>query len=111
MMPHIGTQERRLWVQDLNTGISSLAVVGPRLWVGFSDGRIRILADKPQSREWRAHSASTLSFTVCGSRVYSLAADGSIKGWCSTTPSDFDYTARSVPSLFVQSLGKHSVYF
>ena len=69
-------------------------VVGPRLWVGLPDGRIRILADKPQSREWRAHCSSVLAFAVCGSRVYSLAADGSIKGWCSITPSEYDYVAR-----------------
>lgn len=75
-------------------GISSLAVVGPRLWVGLPDGRIKVLADKPQGRIWRGHSSSILSFAVCGSRVYSLAADGSIKGWCSTSPSDYDYVAR-----------------
>lgn len=81
-------------LQEIASGISCLAVVGPRLWLGLPDGRIKVLADKSQCREWKAHNTAILSFTVCGSRVYSLAADGSIRGWCSTVPSEYDLIAR-----------------
>ena len=71
-----------------------MAVVGPRLWVGLVNGRIQVLADKNVTREWRAHEASVTQLAVTGSRIYSLAMDGSIKGWCSTVPSEYDHVAR-----------------
>ena len=88
-MPHL-----KACTQDMGCAICSLAVVGPRLWVGLADGRIRVLADKLPARDWRAHEAGVLQLSVTGSRVYSLAADGSIKGWCSTVPSEYDQVAR-----------------
>lgn len=72
----------------------SVVAVGPRLWVGLADGRIHVLTENLASREWKAHEAGVLQLTVAGSRVYSLAADGSVRGWCSTVPSDFDISAR-----------------
>ena len=70
-----------------------MAAVGPCGWFGLADGRIKILAPG-RVREWRAHEAGVISLVPCGSRVYSLAADGSIHGWCSTSPNDSDILAR-----------------
>lgn len=41
-------------------------------------------------RVFQAHAAAILSITQAGSRTYSLAADGSIKGWSSAVPHDAD---------------------
>lgn len=85
-----------LWLQDMCGKVTCLAAVGPRLWAGMADGRIRVVADKAVTREFRAHDAGILRITPAGSRVYSLAADGSVRGWCSTIPSEQDQASRSV---------------
>lgn len=44
-----------------------------------------------------AHSAGIIAMAPAGSRTYTLAADGSIRGWSSCLPSDADMEARWVP--------------
>lgn len=80
-------------MQEISVGVSSMTAVGPSVWLGLADGRIKILAPG-RMREWRAHESGVLSLVPCGSRVFSLAADGSIRGWCSTSPNDFDLVIR-----------------
>lgn len=84
--------------------VSCLAVVGPRLWVGLADGRIRVLGEPgdgpPGSalsveEEWAAHEAGVTAIVPARSRVVSMAADGSIRAWCSTLPCPEEQAARS----------------
>ena len=70
-----------------------MAAVGVAVWFGLVDGRIRLLHGS-KVKEWAAHEAGIISLVPCGSRVYTLAADGSICGWCSAIPTDFDHFAR-----------------
>lgn len=62
-------------------GLSCLCVVDDRMWVGLNDGRIAVLnIDFQQLKIWSAHEATIIDMTILGRFVYSLAADGSIKG-------------------------------
>lgn len=45
---------------------------------------------------FQAHSTGILSIAQAGSRTYTLAADGSIKGWSSAVPHDADQDALCV---------------
>ena len=77
-------------------GIASMAAVGLNIWVGLVDGRLRVYNDSTQSHhDWQGHEAGIIAIVPCGSRAFSLAADGSVKGWSSLTPSPLDATARS----------------
>ncbi len=50
-------------------------------------------ADCAALKVWQAHETAVLSIVQAGSRVYSLAADGSIKGWSSAVPHPADLQA------------------
>ena len=91
-----------LGAQDMGTCVSCLAVVGPRLWVGLADGRIRVLGERAGGsggvaveEEWLAHEAGVSALVPSRSRVFSMAADGSIRAWCSTLPCPDEQAARS----------------
>lgn len=72
-----------------------MCAVGLHVWVGLVDGRIRVYKDGSQSHhDWLAQEAGIISIVPCGSRVFSLAADGSLKGWCALTPSPYDAQIR-----------------
>lgn len=62
-------------------GLSCLRVVDDRLWVGLNDGCIVVMnTEFNQLKKWSAHEATIVDMTILGRLVYSLAADGSIKG-------------------------------
>ena len=83
--------------QDIGVGIASMAAVGLNIWVGLVDGRLRVYKEGGQSQhEWQGHEAGIIAIVPCGSRAFSLAADGSLKGWSSLTPSPLDPNTRSV---------------
>jgi hypothetical protein len=44
-------------------------------------------------RVFQAHSVGILSIVQAGSRTFSLAADGSLKGWSSAVPCSADVEA------------------
>jgi hypothetical protein len=44
-------------------------------------------------RVFQAHAVGVLSIAQAGTRTYSLAADGSLKGWSSATPHEADAEA------------------
>ncbi len=85
--------------------VSCLAAVGPRLWVGLADGRIRVLGEPKGGpggpggaavveEEWLAHEAGVSALVPARSRVVSMAADGHIRAWCSTLPCPDEQQAR-----------------
>ena len=62
-------------------GLSCLCVVDDRMWVGLNDGSIAVMSiEFKQLKKWNAHEATVIDIAVLGHLVYSLAADGSIKG-------------------------------
>lgn len=85
-------------MQDIGVGIAAMAAVGLNIWVGQVDGRIRVYKDggSRAQHEWQGHDAGIIAIVPCGSRAFSLAADGSLKGWSSLTPSPLDANIRSV---------------
>lgn len=50
-------------------------------------------ADGSALKVWQAHEAAVLSIVQAGSRAFSLAADGSLKGWSSAAPHPADLQA------------------
>ena len=46
--------------------------------------------------EWAGHEAGVLAVLPVGARVVSLAADGSIRAWCSALPCAEEAAARCV---------------
>ena len=82
-----------------------MCAVGTHAWAGLNDGRLRAALLAPAVpgqpaigpvaiREWQAHDAGITDIVQCGSRVFSLAADGSIKGWSVDSPGDQDDALR-----------------
>ncbi len=50
----------------------------------------RLSADGQALKVFNAHSAGIISMAQAGTRTYTLAADGSIKGWSSALPDEAD---------------------
>ncbi|KAL4426187.1 hypothetical protein ABPG77_007469 [Micractinium sp. CCAP 211/92] len=85
---------RRLGTSECGASLTAAACVGQRVWLGFSDGMLSVrAADGAALKVWQAHETAVLSIVQAGSRVYSLAADGSIKGWSSAVPHPADLQA------------------
>jgi hypothetical protein len=79
---------RLLWhCTDFGLGISALVAQGDQVWVGGVDGRIRAFSAANQRllKSWKAHCFPVVSLAADGALVYSLAADGSIRGWPAAT--------------------------
>jgi phosphatidylinositol-bisphosphatase len=79
---------RLLWHStDFGLGISALEAHGDQVWVGGVDGRIRAFAAANQRllKVWKAHCFPVVSLAADGALVYSLASDGSIRGWPAAT--------------------------
>lgn len=70
-----------------------MGAVGGSIWQGLADGRVKVYSGH-KVREWKAHESGVISVVPCGSRVYTLAVDGSVHGWCSTSPTEHDVNAR-----------------
>ncbi|BDA49078.1 probable type I inositol polyphosphate 5-phosphatase 12 [Coccomyxa sp. Obi] len=92
---------RFIFKKDMGICVSCLAAVGPRLWVGLADGRIRVLGERAGGpggvaveEEWLAHEAGVLALVPSRSRVFSMAADGNIRAWCSILPCPDEQLAR-----------------
>ncbi|KAK9799381.1 hypothetical protein WJX73_007250 [Symbiochloris irregularis] len=82
--------------KDLPRALTSFAAVGGRVWVGSSDGSVKVIGQGGQGSpvRWQAHSVAVVAMAQCGSRVYTLALDGSLKGWASDVPGPFDVECR-----------------
>jgi len=62
-------------------GLTCLCAVDERLWVGLNDGCIAVFGlEFVLLKQWSAHEATVVDMTILGASVFSLAADGSIKG-------------------------------
>lgn len=101
-----GSQSTRDGTSSTTIGksIQTIVAVGARVWVGTADGRLLIYDGSTTNngtangtallllKEFSAHPATILSMTTTNSRVYTLAADGGIKGWSChlPTPTDLD---------------------
>ena len=82
-----------------------MCAVGTHAWAGLNDGRLRVALLAPAVPgqpakgpiaiwQWQAHDAGITDIVQCGSRVFSLAADGSIKGWNVHSPEEQDDALR-----------------
>ncbi len=100
--------------QDMGVCVSCLAAPGRKLWVGLADGRLRVFGCVPSAstpggagaapslaleEEWLAHDAGVLALAPAGERVLSLAADGSVRGWCAALPGAAEAAARCAPHV------------
>ncbi|XP_024524008.1 type II inositol polyphosphate 5-phosphatase 15 [Selaginella moellendorffii] len=71
--------------------VRSLCAVGTRIWVGYADGRIQVLADTGKVLGvWIAHSAAIVHMEKCGSFVFTMALHGGIRGWNIGSPCPID---------------------
>ena len=82
-----------LLLQDIGTGVASMASIGPNIWVGLADGQVRVYKDSGQ-QDFHAHDVGIIAIVPCGTRAFTLAADGSLKGWNAHSPSPLDAPAR-----------------
>ncbi|KAF5835728.1 Endonuclease/exonuclease/phosphatase [Dunaliella salina] len=82
---------KRVWATRVTTQavqLHSALLVARILWLGCSDGSLRLVdagSGRPHS-QWRAHTLPVKSLAVMGTTVYSLAKDGSIRGWPAVQP-------------------------
>ncbi|CAM6081680.1 unnamed protein product [Calypogeia fissa] len=69
-------------------GVKSLCVVGNRLWVGYNDGKLNVLAGDTGKivGSWLAHRLAVISMAVSGGYMFSLGLSGSIRGWNISSP-------------------------
>ncbi|KAL0054630.1 hypothetical protein WJX82_000216 [Trebouxia sp. C0006] len=95
-----------LWSKETGLGIASMAAVGPNIWVGLTDGRVRVYKDSGQ-QDFQAHDAGVIAIVPCGSRAFTLAADGSMKGWNALSPSPLDAAARETFETEAAALVSH----
>ncbi len=67
--------------------IHTMAPVGRKLWVGFTNGMLSVLGpDGTGLKAFLAHKAGIVAIAPAGVKTYTLAADGSINGWSSAIP-------------------------
>lgn len=100
---------RLLWSVDLSTRISSLSLVagGSVAWVGCADGTVRVLnfsdlgstenggggGGVGVAQSWQAHLFPVISIAQVGTKVFTLANDGSVRGWSLNLPSQAEIDA------------------
>ena len=72
---------------ETGASVQTIAICGPRIWVGLLDGRILICDSVGNSIcTWQAHYSAVVSLAEIGSRIASLGQDGSIILWPSAHP-------------------------
>lgn len=86
---------------SLPSPVLTIAAVGQRVWVGTGSGRLYIFdaEDGRLLRDFGAAVAGVIGIAPAGSRCYTLAADGSMRGWASRLPSSVDTYAWCVISM------------
>ncbi|KAL4853623.1 Type II inositol polyphosphate 5-phosphatase 15 [Chlorella vulgaris] len=94
MMDRYSAAGQRQGSDDCGPSITAVACVGQRVWVGFADGMISVRDSRGATlRVFQAHAVGVLAITQAGTRTFTLAADGSIKGWSSAMPCTADAEA------------------
>ena len=92
---------RLLWSLDMSTRISSVSLIagGSVAWVGCADGTVRVLnlsdlcstesggGGVGVAQSWQAHLFPVISIAQVGTQVFTLAKDGSVRGWSLSPPS------------------------
>ncbi len=67
--------------------IHTMAPVGRKLWVGFTNGMLSVLgSDGTGLKAFLGHKAGIVAIAPAGTKTFTLAADGSIHGWSSAIP-------------------------
>ncbi|CAM6046137.1 unnamed protein product [Sphagnum compactum] len=63
--------------------VKCLLVVGSRLWAGCTNGKVQVLSSKTGKLlgSWGGHQTAVLQMERGGSYVFTLAANGGIRGW------------------------------
>eukprot|EP00775_Hariotina_reticulata_P006490 gene6490-6717_t len=70
------------------SGITALAAIGSRVWVGDQEGQLWVLdaGRCTLQRSWKAHAFAVRSIADGGPMVYSLGKAGSIRAWGALEP-------------------------
>lgn len=86
-----------LWTGHMEGQLQCVAsIYSSRIWIGLSNGSVVIIdsASTRRLKEFYAHQNYAIHCMVeVGKRVYTLGADGSISGWCSSIPGPGDLPA------------------
>lgn len=79
---------RLLWSRRVASALECGVVVGGAVWLGGGDGSIRVLdgGTGAVGAEWTGHLFRVRSMAVVGTVVFSLAADGAVRGWPCVQP-------------------------
>uniref|UniRef100_A0A7I4BC76 Inositol polyphosphate-related phosphatase domain-containing protein n=1 Tax=Physcomitrium patens TaxID=3218 RepID=A0A7I4BC76_PHYPA len=73
---------RQQWEPLAAVAVKCLLVVGSRLWVGYANGKIEVLSRNLKSEGcWPAQTSSIVHMARGGNYVFTLSADGGIRGW------------------------------
>uniref|UniRef100_A0A061RQF4 Type i inositol-trisphosphate 5-phosphatase 12-like n=1 Tax=Tetraselmis sp. GSL018 TaxID=582737 RepID=A0A061RQF4_9CHLO len=69
--------------------VTCLAAVGQCMWAGLSDGSIVVYhGTGSRVATWLAHRGAIVAMVVVGTRVFSMAANGTVTGWSAAIPGD-----------------------
>ncbi len=73
---------------DARVLLKCATLVGRSLWVGCADGAIRVFDSVTGAflHAWPAHLSTLKSLAVIRGTVFSLAKDGSVRGWPALQP-------------------------
>uniref|UniRef100_A0A7S0S3D7 Inositol polyphosphate-related phosphatase domain-containing protein n=1 Tax=Chlamydomonas leiostraca TaxID=1034604 RepID=A0A7S0S3D7_9CHLO len=79
---------RLLWSWRAPCELHCGVVVGRSVWLGCSDGGVRVVdgVNGQQTAGWPAHLFRVRGLALCGSSVFTLAADGAVRGWPAVQP-------------------------
>jgi len=87
-----GTRLRELTLPPIGVGVKSIVAVGRRLWIGYANGMVQVMANSKGRTlgAWGAHRKPVVQMARGGDFVFSLGANGGIRGWHVASPSPFD---------------------
>jgi hypothetical protein len=84
LLERYSEEGKLLWQgRDFGLGITALEASGGDVWVGGKDGTVWVYAAATQQlqRQFKAHVFPVVTLACAGAVMYSLAADGGIRGW------------------------------
>ena len=84
LLERYNEEGKLLWQgREFGLGITALEASGGDVWVGGKDGTVWVydVATQQLQRRFKAHVFPVVTFASAGAVMYSLAADGGIRGW------------------------------
>ncbi|KAJ7562619.1 hypothetical protein O6H91_03G077500 [Diphasiastrum complanatum] len=97
LMQWDGQGNRLQDMQMTSVAVKCICIVGTRIWVGYADGRVQVIAMDSGKLlgGWFAHGSGVMQMARGGNYIFTLAAHGGIRGWQIASPSPIDVVLQS----------------